>query len=42
MIYGGRVSLIVGVSAVLLSATIGVLLGLAAGYFGRTAGLDRS
>jgi ABC-type dipeptide/oligopeptide/nickel transport system permease subunit len=33
MIYGGRVSLLIGVSAVLLSATIGVLLGLAAGYF---------
>src|SRR6185503_1058576 len=35
VIYGGRVSLIVGVSSVLLSSTIGVLLGLAAGYFGR-------
>jgi ABC-type dipeptide/oligopeptide/nickel transport system permease subunit len=35
MIYGGRVSLVVGVSAVLISTTIGVLLGLAAGYFGR-------
>ena len=34
MIYGGRVSLIVGVAAVLLSATIGVLTGLAAGYLG--------
>ena len=34
MIYGGRVSLVVGVVAVLMSATIGVLLGLAAGYFG--------
>jgi peptide/nickel transport system permease protein len=34
MIYGGRVSLVVGVSAVILSATIGVLLGLGAGYFG--------
>ena len=34
MIYGGRVSLVVGVAAVLISATIGVLLGLAAGYFG--------
>jgi len=33
MIYGGRVSLLVGVTAVLLSASIGVLLGLAAGYF---------
>lgn len=35
VIYGGRVSLVVGVSAVLISATIGVLLGLAAGYFGQ-------
>jgi ABC-type dipeptide/oligopeptide/nickel transport system permease subunit len=34
MIYGGRVSLMVGVSAVLLSSTIGVLLGLTAGYTG--------
>jgi ABC-type dipeptide/oligopeptide/nickel transport system permease subunit len=34
MIYGGRVSLVIGVSAVLLSATIGVLMGLGAGYFG--------
>jgi ABC-type dipeptide/oligopeptide/nickel transport system permease subunit len=34
VIYGGRVSLIVGVAAVVLSATIGVLLGLGGGYFG--------
>ncbi len=34
MIYGGRVSLVVGVAAVILSASIGVLLGLMAGYFG--------
>jgi peptide/nickel transport system permease protein len=34
MIYGGRVSLLIGVFAVLVSSTIGVLLGLAAGYFG--------
>jgi peptide/nickel transport system permease protein len=34
VIYGGRVSLLIGVSAVLVSSTIGVLLGLAAGYFG--------
>ena len=34
MIYGGRVSLLIGVSAVLISSTIGVLLGLSAGYFG--------
>jgi ABC-type dipeptide/oligopeptide/nickel transport system permease subunit len=37
VIYGGRVSLVIGVAAVLVSASIGVLLGLAAGYFaGRT------
>jgi peptide/nickel transport system permease protein len=37
MVYGGRVSLLVGVAAVVISASIGVLLGLAAGYFvGRT------
>jgi peptide/nickel transport system permease protein len=34
MIYGGRVSLLIGVAAVLVSSIIGVLLGLAAGYFG--------
>jgi peptide/nickel transport system permease protein len=34
VIYGGRVSLVVGVAAVGLSTTIGVLLGLAAGYAG--------
>jgi peptide/nickel transport system permease protein len=34
MIYGGRVSLVVGVASVLISATIGVLLGLGAGYAG--------
>ena len=34
MIYGGRVSLLIGVAAVLVSSTLGVLLGLAAGYFG--------
>jgi ABC-type dipeptide/oligopeptide/nickel transport system permease subunit len=33
VIYGGRVSLVIGVTAVLISSTIGVLLGLAAGYF---------
>ena len=38
VIYGGRISLVIGVAAVLISATIGVLLGLAAGYFG--AGVD--
>jgi len=34
VIWGGRVSLVVGVSAVLLSSTIGILFGIAAGYFG--------
>ena len=34
MIYGGRVSLLVGVCSVAISTTIGVLFGLAAGYFG--------
>jgi peptide/nickel transport system permease protein len=34
VIYGGRISLMVGVSAVILSAGIGILAGLAAGYFG--------
>ena len=33
VIYGGRVSLLVGVAAVLISASLGVLLGLGAGYF---------
>jgi ABC-type dipeptide/oligopeptide/nickel transport system permease subunit len=37
VVYGGRVSLVVGVAAVLISASIGVLLGLGAGYVaGRT------
>lgn len=34
MIYGARVSLLIGVAAVVVSASIGVLLGLGAGYFG--------
>ena len=34
MIYGGRVSLVIGVAAVILSASIGVMLGLGAGYVG--------
>jgi len=33
LIYGARVSLAVGVSSVLISGTIGVLLGLLAGYY---------
>jgi peptide/nickel transport system permease protein len=36
MIWGGRVSLVVGTLAVFLSAIIGVLFGLVAGYFGGT------
>jgi ABC-type dipeptide/oligopeptide/nickel transport system permease subunit len=37
VVYGGRVSLVVGVAAVLISASLGVLLGLGAGYLaGRT------
>jgi peptide/nickel transport system permease protein len=34
VIYGGRVSLLIGVAAVVVSSSIGVLLGLAAGYVG--------
>jgi peptide/nickel transport system permease protein len=34
LVYGGRVSLIVGVSAVAVSGVVGVLLGLIAGYYG--------
>jgi peptide/nickel transport system permease protein len=34
MIYGGQVSLVVGVGAVLLASLLGVLLGLGAGYAG--------
>jgi peptide/nickel transport system permease protein len=34
MLYGGRVELVVGVCAVAVAATLGVLLGLIAGYFG--------
>lgn len=37
VVYGGRVSLLIGVSAVLVSASIGVLMGLVAGYFGGRA-----
>ena len=35
MIYGARVSLVVGVLAVLLQGAIGVLLGLLSGYYGK-------
>lgn len=34
IIYGARISLMIGLSAVFVSMVIGVLLGLAAGYFG--------
>jgi peptide/nickel transport system permease protein len=34
VIYGSRVSLVVGVAGVLLAGTVGVTLGLLAGYFG--------
>jgi len=34
LVYGARISLFVGVSTVLLSMTLGVLMGLAAGYYG--------
>jgi ABC-type dipeptide/oligopeptide/nickel transport system permease subunit len=34
VIWGGRVSLLVGVTAVMISASLGVLLGLGAGYIG--------
>lgn len=35
IIYGSRISLLIGVVAVLFSGTIGVLLGMIAGYYGR-------
>ncbi|WP_138466941.1 ABC transporter permease [Poseidonocella sp. HB161398] len=36
LIYGARVSLAVGLGVILVSGTIGITLGLAAGYFGGT------
>jgi peptide/nickel transport system permease protein len=35
VIYGSRISLWVGIASVAISATVGTLLGLASGYFGR-------
>ena len=37
LIYGARISLIVGLSAVLLSGTVGVVLGLLSGFYGGIA-----
>ena len=37
IIYGARISLTIGVTAVLLSGTLGMLLGLLAGYYGGRA-----
>lgn len=34
LVYGARISLMVGLSAVLVSGTIGILLGLVSGFFG--------
>jgi peptide/nickel transport system permease protein len=35
LLYGGRVSIMVGICATLVQVTIGVLLGMTAGFFGR-------
>jgi peptide/nickel transport system permease protein len=35
LIWGGRISLLVGFSAVMVAMTLGVIIGLLAGYFGR-------
>jgi peptide/nickel transport system permease protein len=37
ILYGGRISLIVGIVAMLISTSIGVLVGIAAGYLGELA-----
>jgi len=39
LLYGGRISLLIGFLTILLSTLIGVTLGLAAGYFGGTTDL---
>ena len=36
MIYGGRISLLVGITVVMVAGLIGVPMGLLSGYFGRT------
>lgn len=36
-LYGGRISLLVGITAAAISTTIGVIFGSIAGYFGKTA-----
>lgn len=36
VVYGARISLLVGVVATLIAITVGVVIGLVAGYFGRT------
>ncbi|MDR0641197.1 MAG: ABC transporter permease [Treponema sp.] len=37
LLYGGRVSIMVGICATLVQVTIGILLGMSAGFFGRIA-----
>lgn len=37
LLYGGRVSIMVGICATLVQVTIGILLGMIAGFFGRIA-----
>jgi peptide/nickel transport system permease protein len=37
LLWGGRISLLVGFSAVMVAMTLGVIIGLLAGYFGRWA-----
>lgn len=39
VLWGGRVSIAVGITAMLMSVTLGTLVGATSGYFGRTADL---
>src|SRR5689334_23984495 len=39
LLFGARISLVIGTTAMAMSATIGVLLGLCAGYFGHRVDL---